>query len=249
MRYAGPPLLLVHGAWHGAWCWAPLQQRLDARGIRSLAIDLPGHGTQRRPAWLVQWKHYIEAVVTAAASFDEPPIMIGHSMGGGVITAAREAAPGRFAALVYVAAFVPRHGESILGLARRDPPLPGARLRPLRGDIVFTPPAATELFFHDCPQGDRWAGLIQPQPIRPMLARLRETADRRRHAPQYYIGCRHDRAIPPASQRAMADATPMRRIYDMECGHSPFLAAPDRLAEILAEIHDEIGGAMPRTSS
>ncbi|MGA0194495.1 MAG: alpha/beta fold hydrolase, partial [Ilumatobacteraceae bacterium] len=46
---SSPLVVLVHGAWHGAWCWAPLQTELDRRGIASLAVDLPGHGSTGAP--------------------------------------------------------------------------------------------------------------------------------------------------------------------------------------------------------
>jgi pimeloyl-ACP methyl ester carboxylesterase len=226
-------LLLVHGAWHGAWCWEPLQQRLTSREIRSVAIDLPGHGDRRRPAWRVSWRDYVEAVCDAAGAFSTPPILVGHSMGGGVITGAAALAPDAFAAMVYVAAFVPRPGDSILSLAKQDRPIDGGRIDLLRGQITFTPQRAAEIFFHDCPDPDRWSGLIQPQPIRPTLAKM---PDRQVTIPRHYIRCKQDRAISSEHQRRMAENAGIDQLYEMDCGHSPFLAAPDRLADILADI-------------
>lgn len=237
------PILLVHGAWHGAWCWAPLQERLSSLGIRSVAIDLPGHGARRRLPWLVRWRDYIEAVRDAAVEFDVPPIVVGHSMGGGVITGAAELEPDLFAALVYVAAFVPQQGESILALAKQDRPMPGLRAHPLRGEIQVPPDDAIRNFFHDCQAADHWAGLVQPQPFRPTRTGVQVTPERQSSIPRYYVNCRQDRAISSEFQLFMARRSAMRRIFEMDCGHSPFLAAPDRLAAILAEIRGEISAA------
>jgi pimeloyl-ACP methyl ester carboxylesterase len=233
-------ILLIHGAWHGAWCWAPLQGELARRGIRSSAIDLPGHGTRRRPGWLTSWRGYVDAVVAAAAGCDRPPLVVGHSMGGGVITAAAERAPDRFAALAYLAAFVPADGDSVMSLAQREPPMPGARVDLLRGELCIAPQAARETFFHDCPDPDRWTARLQGQALRPVRTPVRVTPERYGRSERYYIRCLRDRALSPAFQQAMIDRTPMHATFTMDTGHSPFLARPGELATILARIVESL---------
>jgi pimeloyl-ACP methyl ester carboxylesterase len=229
-------ILLVHGAWHGAWCWAPLQYDLTRRGLRSRAIDLPGHGARRRPGWLTTWRGYVDAVVEAAGACDGPPLVVGHSMGGGVITAASERAPDRFAGLVYLAAFLPLDGESVLSLARREPPMPGTRPNLLRGEMAIAPEAARNTFFHDCPDPDRWTAQLQGQALRPVRTPVRVTPARFGRVERFYIRCLRDRALSPAFQQAMIARAPMRETFTMDTGHSPFLARPDELATILARI-------------
>ncbi|MEC8465318.1 MAG: alpha/beta fold hydrolase, partial [Actinomycetota bacterium] len=73
-------VLLVHGAWHGAWCWAPLQQALDQLGIPSYAIDLPGHGISPLP--LGDLHSDAAAVVEALDTLPSDTLLIGHSYGG-----------------------------------------------------------------------------------------------------------------------------------------------------------------------
>lgn len=234
---SGRPLLLVHGAWHGAWCWAPLQQRLDDLGIVSSAIDLPGHGSRSISPWHVRWQDYIEAVCEAASAFEKPPILVGHSMGGGITTGAAAMAPKAFAAMIYVAAFVPQPGESIMSLAKRDKSLPGARLNLLRGHVSLSAQAATDVFFHDCPDADHWANLVQPQAIRPIL---KASTAPMASIPRYYVRCLRDRAISPEHQARMASRAGIESVYLMDCGHSPFLANPEQLSSIIAEIQDDL---------
>jgi pimeloyl-ACP methyl ester carboxylesterase len=78
-----PLVLLVHGAWHGAWCWAALQSELDQHGIASLAIDLPGHGASTLP--LSDMHGDAQHVADIALKIARPVVLVGHSYGGGVI--------------------------------------------------------------------------------------------------------------------------------------------------------------------
>jgi len=235
-----PPILLVHGAWHGAWCWKPLQKSLSTLGVESSAIDLPGHGDRRRLSWLVRWQAYIEAVHAAVAACKVPPIVVGHSMGGGVVSGAAELAPEIFKALVYVAAFVPLDGESISDLAKTEPPARGLKPRLIRGEVYYEPDEAASLFFHDVNDAERWAALVQPQPIRPVRTAIHLTSERYGSVPRYYVACDRDRALSPAFQQRMISRTPMKQVFRMDSGHSPFLSDPDRLAAILAQIADAI---------
>ncbi len=80
-----PPVLLVHGAWHGAWCWQETFLPLFAdKGYQTLALDLRGHG--RSPAKKsMRWNRiadYVEDVLAVADTLEAPPVVIGHSMGG-----------------------------------------------------------------------------------------------------------------------------------------------------------------------
>lgn len=234
------PILLVHGAWHGAWCWKPLQNSLATLGLESSAIDLPGHGDRRRSSWLVRWRDYIEAVHAAVAACKVPPIVVGHSMGGGVVSGAAELSPGSFKALVYVAAFVPIAGESISDLARAEPPARAPKPRLARGEVYYEPDDAASLFFHDVDDAGRWAAQVQPQPMRPARTAIRLTPERFGTVPRYYVACDRDRAISPAFQQRMIERTAMRQVFRMDSGHSPFLSNPDRLAAILAQIADAV---------
>ncbi len=80
-------LLFVHGAWHGAWCWGHFQSWFADRGWESHALDLRGHGASPndRSLRFTRIKHYVEDVAGVVDSLDEPPIIIGHSMGSLVV--------------------------------------------------------------------------------------------------------------------------------------------------------------------
>lgn len=119
------PLLFVHGAFAGAWCWDEyFLPWFSARGYRSYAVSLRGHGgsTLAGPLDFVSLDDYVADTVQAAAQLDAPPILIGHSMGGVVVQRAARACGA--AGMVLLAPVPPQGlGLSAWSLATRDPPL------------------------------------------------------------------------------------------------------------------------------
>lgn len=76
-----PGILLVHGAFHGSWCWDDFAHHLTGRGHEVRAVQLRGHDRAPGRIWH-RIRHYVEDVHRAATAFDEPPVLVGHSMGG-----------------------------------------------------------------------------------------------------------------------------------------------------------------------
>lgn len=227
-----PNILLVHGAAHGAWCWHRVIPALQALGHRARTLDLPSHGDDRTDPATVTLNSYSETILKA---MDGPTVLVGHSMGGFPITAAAEAAPDRIAALIYVCAYLPRPGQSLAEMRRAGPrqPLAGAfQIDESRTTFTFDPEKAPALFYHDCPAED--LALAQrrlcPQPIAPQETPIPNTG-KAESLPRFYIRCTEDRVIPPEYQETMAQGLPPDCITTLPCGHSPFFAAPDALAQ------------------
>ena len=84
-----PPILLVHGAWHGKWCYEKyFVEYLADQGLDVYAIDLPYHGEKFTSTRDLRWRsmtHYVDAVADYAEQLDSPPILVGHSLGGAVV--------------------------------------------------------------------------------------------------------------------------------------------------------------------
>lgn len=77
-------VVLVHGAWHGAWCWDLVVDQLHQQDVPVVAIDLPGHGVSTEP--LTDLHGHGDAVRAALESIDGPVVLVGHSYGGAAIT-------------------------------------------------------------------------------------------------------------------------------------------------------------------
>ena len=228
--------LLIHGAWHGAWCWDRIVPLLRAAGHDVIAPDLPALGADRTPWWRATAGRFARATREAARGA-APVIAVGHSMGGLVITRAAVEEPRLFAGLVYLCAFAPQRGESLLSLGRSDAAsrVPAAA-RWGFGRISIRPERAIDAFYNGCAPDDaeRSIARLVPNPIWPLIQRIDRPDDL--GVPQAYIECTRDQAISIDLQRRMHRRFAMQRVVTMEADHSPFLSAPDALAAHLDSI-------------
>lgn len=229
--------LLIHGSAHGAWCWRDVLPALETLGHEARAIDLPGNGADRTPLEEVTLDLWAEEIVNA---IDEAAILVGHSLGGYPITLAAEKAPERIARLVYLCAYTPWPGLSLTEMRLKAPrqPLIEAIRRSEDGIWMDFDPAMIEAkFYHDCPPGtlDYARANLCRQAIQPNSVPVSITS-RSAALPRSYILCADDQAIPPEFQREMAARFAPEDVYELQTGHSPFFAAPGRLAAILNEI-------------
>ncbi|WP_417743458.1 alpha/beta fold hydrolase [Salipiger sp.] len=229
--------LLVHGASHGAWCWRDVVPALIAHGHAVTAIDLPSHGADPTPAAAIGLQDYIDAIL---AALPEPALVVAHSMAGVPATGAADRTPERVQRLVYLCAYRPEDGDSVAGLRRaqaEQPLLPAIRRDPDGVTFRFDPTMAPELFYHDCSAADRAYALerLVPQAIRPQAEPVTLTGAIN-SVPRSYILCNEDRAIPPRDQQRMAAVLPSSDVHVRPWSHSPFLATPEALASLLADI-------------
>lgn len=233
-------VLLVHGSCHGAWCWRDVIPALAALGHEARAIDLPGHGADATPLAEVTLDAYADAIL---AALDRPAILVGHSMAGFAITAAAEKAPEKIAHLVYLCAYAPRSGVSLVEMRREAPrqPLLHALEKSADGQsFTVRPEAAAGVFYQDCPEEAVAFAVprLCPQAIAPQAMPITLT-DRSTSLPKSYIRCTEDGTIPYEYQVTMTEGWPEGSVEDMPTGHSPFFADPEGLAARLARIAEQ----------
>jgi pimeloyl-ACP methyl ester carboxylesterase len=222
-------VVLVHGAWHGAWCWEQVVTRLDAAGVDSVAVDLPSVSVPDATV------HDDAACVKAALDgVSGEAVLVGHSYGGAVISEAGVHPAASH--LVYLTAFALEVGESpaensLTGGGNSDLE---AAIEVGDGVLTIRPDLATAAFFHD----------VAPEVASASTARLRPqsfaalgtpvAAAAWREKPSVYVVCTDDRAVPVALQRS--NAARVGESVDWHTSHSPFLSRPDLVADLLVEI-------------
>ena len=233
--------LLIHGAWHGGWCYSKVVPLLEQEGHTVLAPDLPGHGADRTPTTTVTLKSYADRICEIAAAQAEPVILAGHSMGGVAITQAAEYSPQSIRSLVYLCAFLPRDGDSLVTWAQQDHESgvnPKSMDMQPDGSVLFRKQYCRETFYGACSEADvEFAtSRLVPQSTTPFGVPVETTAERWGSLPRYYIECLRDRALTLTLQRAMQAQSPCRETFAIDTDHSPFLSTPQELADILLRI-------------
>jgi pimeloyl-ACP methyl ester carboxylesterase len=234
--------VFVHGAWHGAWCWSKVVSLLEGTGHKAIALDLPGHGRDDTPIAQVTFEAYCNKLRGIVEAEPEPIILVGHSMGGRVITQVAELYPDKIKTLVYLAAILLRDGESTM------PVDPDAGETLIDRSVITSDDgnyetmredAIRELLFHDCSDEDAgmaMALLESRQASQPMTIPMRLTKENFGRVRKVYIECLQDKAVTPAQQRTMYTLTPCDKIISMNASHSPFLSSPQELADHLVSI-------------
>ena len=227
--------ILVHGAWHGGWCWRHVAPLLRARGHQVLAPDLPGHGDDPAPAWAQTLDSYTERIGSVLDSCSDDVVLVGHSLGGLVISAVAEAMPERVRRLVFITAFLPRDGDSLMRICSVDPdnPMNSASGRTPDGRCVAVDPERVrDIFYADCPAEDLALAKTRlgTEPIAVMFQTVHVTPERFGRVPRAYIHCSLDVALPLFVQEQMVAASPCATVMTLPTGHSPFFAAPEQLA-------------------
>ena len=234
--------VLVHGAWHGSWCWEKVASLLKQTGHQVETLDLPGHGQDKTPLGEITLAAYTKRVCETVDAQAEPVILVGHSMGGIVITQVAEERPEKIQRLVYLAAFLVQNGESLFQVAQTDSEslvLPNLMVNEEQGSVPFKEGAPLkDMFYGDCADEDvaRATSLLVPQALAPMGTPVRITAEHFGRVPRVYIECLRDRAISPSIQKRMYTATPCQTILSMETSHSPFFSAPQELVQHLTSL-------------
>ncbi len=228
--------VLVHGAWHGGWCWPRVADRLRKDGHIVFTPTLTGVGERTHLLRAgIDLKAHITDIVNVLKWEDLNDIVLcGHSYGGFVISGVAEQAAPKIRSIVFLDAFVPKNGESLQDLT--GPAVQESIANALRhGDLTIPPRAAAA--FNVNPADRAWVDrLCVGQPIATFTDKIALTGAVDRIARKSYI--RAANYANPGFDRALAAARADAswRTYDVPCGHDVMVDMPERLSDILLEI-------------
>jgi pimeloyl-ACP methyl ester carboxylesterase len=235
-------ILLVHGAFGRAAVWDRVAPGLRAAGHDVETLDLPGQGDDDTPVAEVTLDRYARRVCEVLA--DGPPaVLVGHSMGGMVVTQAAASCPQHVDRLVYVAAFLPADGESLIDLTQRPEGAGDAVQANLvvEGDppvATMSPEAAREGLMHCCDdEAAAWAQSLRgPQPVAPFTHPVRLGGAEFDELRRAYVMCLQDRAIKPPLQRLMLERAGCDPVIEIDTDHCVWASRPNELVDALSRL-------------
>lgn len=228
--------VLVHGAWHGGWCWRRVADLLERGGHKVFAPTLTGLGERSHllSPNVTLGTHITDIVNVIKWEGLSDIVLCGHSYGGAVVTGVAEQAQPAISSIVFLDAFVPEDGETLLGLA--SPPTRDAINGALqRGETILKPVPASVFRVNE--KDRAWVdSMCVPQPLATFTDKVTVTGARERIAKKSYIRAK---GYPSQSfDEAQAKVTKKSgwQIYEMPSGHDAMVDMPERLAEILLEV-------------
>ncbi|AKS30938.1 alpha/beta hydrolase [Mycolicibacterium goodii] len=235
---------LVHGHWHGNSAWSELEPILAARGHRVVSPHLPsdrlGHGALSNARTVL-------ADLDAVAADPARTVLVGHSAGG--LTIPLVARQRKVRHLVFIAALLPVPGRSVTEEFEADPTAEVAGFtwstRP-DGLLEMREQVARRHFYHDCPPeaADRAIARLRLQT--PTTLEEASPLDEWPSVTADYVVCRRDRVLNPDWQRRTAVDRLAVEPVEIDSGHSPMLACPEILADLLDRLTEHMPALSPR---
>lgn len=242
--------ILIHGSWHWGGCFQKVANLLGAAGHAVIAPDLASHGFDPTPtAAVTDISIYAAPVRAALEAIEGKAILVGHSVGGATCTWLGEEMHERIAALVYLTGFMAPNGKTARDFVMtpaylKDPAIiesqgmlrlgkEGLGLDLTKRDLI------ARSLYSDCTEHDidrAFPNLVRVTPHAPFTAVSAITPHRFGRLPRHYVECLEDRGLPLAVQRLMQEAVPGARVHQLATGHSPFLSAPQDVADILLKV-------------
>lgn len=236
-------IVLVHGSWHGAWCWRRVLPLLRNAGVETHAVTLTGVGERAHllsPSVGIE-THVQDVVGLIEAEELQRVVLVGHSYAGNLITCVadrlQQAHPGLLRHLVYLDAGIPNPGDSWSTphtpetVAKRV-----AEAQATSGGLTFPPPDASVFGLSGADRD--WVNRRQtPQPFRLYQEPLRFDPARVWTVPHSFIDCTHPPLATIDAARRRVRSEPGWTVYELATGHDPMISAPRELAQLLLAIH------------
>jgi pimeloyl-ACP methyl ester carboxylesterase len=230
--------VLVHGGWHGGWCWRRVTDILERKGHKAFAPTLTGLGERSHllNKDISTATHVADVVNLVKWERLKDFVLVGHSLGGFVVNDVAEEISPLISSIVFLDAFLPDVGDSALktaSQASRD-----AIAKAKADGILGTKPQTAEQFMVTDPKDREWVNsLCTLHPIQTLIDETKANGGREKIAKKTFIRAKGwNHAGFEANYQRVKTSMPTWKAYEVPCGHDVMVDMPDRLAEILLEV-------------
>ena len=233
-----PVYVLVHGAWHGGWCWQKVAAKLRADGANVYTPTLSGLGEHKNTLNKeINLDTHIEDIVNLIEIEDlQNVILVGHSYAGTVIAGVADRIPGRLKKLIYLDAMIVENGESALSVHPEEAQESSENASKKDGGLSI-PPFPVEAFGVTNPEDIKWVSArLTPQPYKTFTQKLILKTPYGNHLPLIYIACTNPQmpVLKTFSDRVKTNKN--WKHYSLNTGHDAMITVPDELSTLLETV-------------
>ncbi|HTE24980.1 alpha/beta fold hydrolase [Flavitalea sp.] len=233
--------VLVHGSWQAPWVWNKVESQLIKAGQKVIVIELPAHGDDSTLPINTSLDIYRDKVIAAVNNTKGKVILVGHSLGGMITSEVAEKIPAKIERLVYIGAYIPANGQSLLDLANTDKQsLLGPALVPSADKLTLDvqKDVLISIFCEDAPENVKKEMLerYRAEPVIPFTNKAVVTDQNFGRIQKFYLHTLQDHAVGLDLQKQMAEAAHVIKTFSLNTSHSPFLSQPDEVVKILLTI-------------
>ncbi len=235
-----PTYILVHGAWADESAWGFIRNRLAVHANVDV-VNLPAHGADNTYGVGVGLNDYVKVVTKAVNRHTGKVILVGHSMAGAVISQVAENLPNKMDKLIYVSAYLPRTGENVSGITNKflnNQPIEAFEFNQDYSLVSIKKDAIPSVVCADC-SAEMKETLVKYHRAEPVKG-LNDNvilSTKFARVPKYYISTTNDYAVPYALQQQMIKNNgTVKKVYEMQTSHLPFVVQPEKFLEILSTI-------------
>ncbi len=230
-------IVIVHGAWSSSADWQHVVDDLTASGNSVISVNLPGHGSDNTAIPSISLKLYVDDVKKAIGD-KQHVVLVGHSFGGIVASQVAEEIAPQIKKLIYVAAYVPKNGESLLSLAQTDGESHVGKYLVVdkeSGIASIRKEGVADVFLADAPKpvADYVTNNIKPEPLAPLATPVTLTDAKFGKIEKVYVHSLYDHTIGYTLQQKMVKDAGIQRLYSLPSSHTPFIMFPHVLAQII----------------
>ncbi|RUT70168.1 alpha/beta hydrolase [Flavobacterium cupreum] len=231
-------IVIIHGAWSSSNDWQHVSEDLTAGGNSVISVNLPGHGSDNTPIPVISLKLYVDEVKKAIGD-KQNIILVGHSFGGIVASQVAEEIAPQIKKIIYIAAYVPKNGESLLSLAKTDAESHVGKnliVEEKAGIATIKKEGIADVFLADAPArvAEYVSNNLKPEPLAPLAAPVTLTEGKFGKINKVFVYSLNDHTIGYSLQQKMAKDAGIKRLYALPSSHTPFIMFPHVLAQIIA---------------
>ena len=228
--------VLVHGAWHGGWCWRRVSDLLEKKGHKVFTPTMTGLGER---CHLIDPKvnlatHITDIVNVIKWEGLKDIVLVGHSYGGSIVSGVAEQAGDTIGSIVFLDAFVPETGDSLATKASQPVREAIAGLVE-KGETAMKPVSAAVFRVNE--KDRAWVdAMCTPHPLATFTDKITVSGARERIAKKAYVRAKGYPSVPFDGVHEQLKTNTAWRVYELPCGHDAMVDMPDRLTEILIEV-------------